>query len=265
MVPIAFFDLAGNLLQMANVFPADLVVTGDQQGLRINQELPYVISMADTKDKLAADELPSNILTFTSDEAIKGIPAVRELDSLFVLTPTTAYIASDEGDQEIRVYPIPEFEESFMLDRSTIDTFLTRVLEHPILKQKLYIPALLVISLIIIYPVMLIFRAFTLVIYASITWIIVSLFMKSKNLSWSKVFQISLHSITPIVLIDYGFSLTMATFFHGWFYFIAFLIWTLVVISRLKINNSVVASQMASRSVSENKVSKSKKSGFKKR
>lgn len=249
LVPVALFDLAGNLVQMANVFPEDLVVTADDKGLNINQELPYTIPMSQIAVEGMSDEdtdVPQNILTFTADEAIEGIQSVRDLDSIFVLTPTTVYVAGDQVDQEVRAYPIPEFEEAITLDRSSINTFIDRVVNHPFLKNKLYVPALLLASLLIVYPLILISRVVTLALYATATWVIVMLFMKKKGLGWSKIFQISMHSITPIILIAHLIGIFSFVFFHGWIYFLSYLGWTLFVISKLGNRSGVVEGEVVS-------------------
>jgi hypothetical protein len=149
-------------------------------------------------------------------------------------------VASDEDTEEVRVYPMPEFKESFTLNRAVVDQTVQRVVDHPILKYKLYIPILLILALTLIYPLMLLVRLVTLAVYASLVWVIVSVFMKNKKLTWSQIFQISIHTITPVILVAYALGVISLFIFQGWLYFLAFLAWTLFVINQL--NSSLPSS-----------------------
>lgn len=269
LIPVALVDLVANLSRAVTIFPSDLVVTGDSQGLSINQELPYSVALPREWDEdQTSDGEMTNLVTFTSDDAIEGIEDVKAADALFVLTSSTMYISGD--DQEVRVYPMPEFDEPFTLDRAMVESYMNQVVNHPLIKYKLYIPLLLLISLVVIYPLMLLVRGITLVIYASIVWVITSLFLKTKGLTWSQVFQISMHSITPVVIIAYLLGILSLFFFQGLPYFLVYLIWTLVVISQLGVARTmkttasvgrqpVVASKPRTRRLTATKV-KSKRS-----
>lgn len=60
------------------------------------------------------------------------------------------------------------------------------------------------------------------------------LFMKDKGVSFGKMFQLSLHTMTPIVVIAFVLDYARYTFFNGWVYLLAFVVWTLVFVSQLK-------------------------------
>jgi len=229
LVPVSLFDVPGAVLSVTQNYPSDLVITADQTGVSVNQELPYSIPLnIDSQD----EELRRNAITFTSDESISGASDVKDLDSYIVVTQTSAYV-QESNDGEMKLYELPTFDETMTLDRSTVDNATNSFITHPFIQQRLYLPLLAGILLLLVYPFMLLFRLMTLAVYALVTLVAVRVFMKQKNLSYGKIFQISIHSLTPVIIVAYALGIFSYLFFHGWVYFFAYLAWTLFVISKL--------------------------------
>ena len=73
-----------------------------------------------------------------------------------------------------------------------------------------------------------------------------SLFFKGKNPGYSKSFQLGLHTLTPVIIVAYVLETLGYTWFHGFLYFVAFAVWTLVMISKLGASGRVIAAPVAS-------------------
>ncbi len=240
LVPVSLFDAGSLIKDAAQAYPAELEVTGDQTGLHINQPLPYAVPFPENfkgTDEVGRGRRGSNIplylVTFARDEDIEGIEGVREYDSFAVLTQTTVYFRGDEDRNEMKVYEMPEFEQPFVINRSVVNNLMTTIAENPFIKQRLYVPLIGVASLLFIYPATLFVHLLTLAIYSLVMLVIVSLFMKTKTLGYSKLFQLGLHTITPVMIVAFVLDALGYSFFHGWLYFLAFAVWTGVMITRL--------------------------------
>jgi hypothetical protein len=248
LVPVSLFDTRGAIESVADVYPAELQITGDKTGLHINQPLPYSISWPqdllqeeEVREELVAEDIPMNIVTFTSDELVEGASDIKSYDSMAVITESTIYFREDMDTGELRVYEVPAFDETFTIDRSVVNNLVTTLAENPVIKQRLYIPLIGLVILLFLYPLMLAGRVLTVAIYSLVVFVLVKLFMKAKSLTYGKTFQLGLHTITPVVIAAYVFEALGYVFFHGFLYFVAFAAWTLFMISRLGTSASVPA------------------------
>ncbi len=230
MVPLSLFDVAGTITGLAQKYPDDLVITADQTGVHVNQPLPYAVPLDETSGN---PDLPDNFVTFTTDAAISSPTVVKDYDSYVVVTETVAYVLDDGLRGEMKVYDLPQVDEPVTISREVIDNATRNFVTNPIIQQRLYLPVIAGLLLLTLYPMILVMRIFTLAIFAAITWVIVKIFMNRKALSYGQIFQISIHSLTPVIIIAYVLGVFSYLFFHGWLYFLAYLGWTLFVISKL--------------------------------
>jgi hypothetical protein len=243
-IPLAMIDASGLIRQVSAVFPADLEIRGDQQGLTINQPLPYAIvvptqwteSVDDQlQEEMEVKQLPMNLVTFISEEqSTAGARVVEDYNSFAVITPTTMYVREDEQTNQVRAYPVPEFDEPFAVDRPLVDSWVRRVADNPFFSQRLYAPIIALFVILFSYPFILIWKTATLAVYSLLVWIITSITMRDKQLQFGKIFQIGMHSMTLITLLAIVVNLLSLFTLGGIFYVIAFMIWTLFIIAQLK-------------------------------
>jgi hypothetical protein len=234
IVPISLLDVPSIIRSTAEIYPADLEIGVDEQGLSINQPLPYTIALPETNSA----EVPHNLVVFADQEQITGLADVRELDALMVVTQRDFYFLENESTGEYRAYAIPPFEESWEINRDTVNSFVETLVNNPFIQQRLYLPLLGLLLLFLVYPLTLLMRLVVLTLFSLISWVITLLFFKEKQLSYGTVFQISMHSLTPVIVVAYALGIVGWIFFHGWPYFLAYLIWTLYIISTLPVAES---------------------------
>ncbi len=229
LIPISLFDASQAIHKVGEAYPAELQVTGDETGLHINQPLPYAIPLP---EEVRAEEVtPRNLVTFTSDQWLTGPDSVNEYDSWIVVTESSTYVKEDFKTGELKVYEAPTFDQSFIVDRSVVDNLVTSIAENPVIKQRLYIPLIALGLLLFLYPLLLAGRLIAIAIYSLIVLVLANMFMKGRGVSYSKTFQLGLHTITPVIIAAYILDALGYTFMHGIIYFIAFAAWTLFMIS----------------------------------
>lgn len=247
-IPLALINVSSLVTDAADVYPADLEVRGDEQGISINQPLPYSISWPvswqerldedlreEYREEVAEEQMPRNIITFISEEqATAGARVVEDYDSFAVITPNTVYVREDDGTYQVRAYPIPEFTEPFVFDRAELDGWVAKIANNPFVSQRWYAPAIGLFVMLVSYPFLLIWRILTLALYSLIVWVITRITMSDKQLSFSKVFQIGMHSMTLITLAAIVINLVTVFTLGGLFYVVAFLIWTIYLIAQLR-------------------------------
>jgi len=226
------FDINEVADKAVNVYPKDLEIKVEDGRLSVNQKLPYEIEFP---SDVQEENLPSKIIVFDSDENVKGVRDVKDRDAVVVLTESTMYFLAESDTGEIRVYSIPEDSGKFTINYEKINNLKERIVNYPLMKGKIYIFIILLFLLIVMYPFLVIISLITLLFYALVTYGLVSIFMKDKELSYSKVLQITFHSVTLIVIINLLFSQFGVHFFGGWIFFFAYLIWTIFIISVLDI------------------------------
>lgn len=242
-IPLALLNVSGLIEQTATVYPSDLEITGDQQGLSINQELPYSIPLPMTweenMDQQTESEedvnIPANLVTFVSEEeATEGARIVSVHDSFAVITPNTVYVREDEDGSEIRAYPMPQFDQPFTIDRQLVNDWVNKIADNPFFKQRLYAPLIAVFIVLFSYPFILIWKTVTLAFYSLIVWAITSITMKDKQLGFGKIFQIGQHSMTLITILAVIVNIVTLFTLGGVFFMIAFVVWTLYLIAQLR-------------------------------
>lgn len=237
LVPISLINVPGIVRSVTGLYPADLEVGINEQGLTTNQELPYSIPFTD----METTDAPKNLVVFADENQIASLQDVREQDALIVLTQKEIYFLEDSNNGEYRAYEIPEFEENWSINRGTVDSLTNTLVDNSFVQQKLYVPLIAMLLLPLLYPFTLLMRLVVLAVFSFFTWILVMLFMNDKGLSYGKIFQISIHSLTPVIIIAYLLGVFGWIFFHGAPYILAYVAWTLFVISKLPSQLSEVA------------------------
>lgn len=249
-IPLSLINISGIIRQTAEVYPTDLEVNFNEQGISVNQELPYSVSLPVQWSQGAAEQVPMNLVTFINEEqATAGARVVEAYDSFAVVTPNTIYVREDEDTNEVRAYAVPEFQEPFMLDRTMVDGWVTRIADNPFFQQRWYAPVIALFIILFSYPFILLWKTVTLAFYSLLIWVITSITMRDKQLGFGKIFQVGQHSMTLVTLLAIVVNVLSFFTLGGVFYLIAFVIWTLFLISQLRstvVQSAVMAEATAS-------------------
>lgn len=242
--------------ELVEVFPAGLVVSGDTTGLHINQELPYSVPLPDSLQDMSDSQDPSvesdpynqevefNLITFSTDELIQNVQDFYATNSLIVVTDTTIYALKDADSGEVRLYEMPAFEEAFSVSRQDLENFAGRVISHPFFASKWYVPLIGLAAVVLTLPLSIWLRTLAVAVYSAFVWVIVAFFMKSKKLSYGKLFQLGLHSLTLPLLIKIVVDYFMWFDFSGFWFMLAYLVWTCFLVSQIttdEVTHQVVA------------------------
>jgi hypothetical protein len=246
LVPVTVFDVPKLANEAVKLYPADLVITAKEGHISINKPLPYAIplqSEEEMKRKAAVDPYnqgekapPANLVVFDSDKNIHGIKDVLDRDAFAVVTETSFYSLRSTSGSEVRSYPIPE-NLNGTLSVDVVDQLKAKFLNHPVIANKLYVPIIGLFLLILVWPAMIVFRLLTAAVYAVVTFFILQflpgIWKPLGKLSYQKVLQVSLHSLTLPIVAAYIINwLGYTDVVVGWKYFVLYLIWTLFLFSQ---------------------------------
>lgn len=257
MIPVALFDLRGAVTTVSEVYPQDLEMTLSQGELSINQELPYVVPVPDflsevdgVSDEFAQgfySEFPDYIVTFTTNDEFAGVQAFEEYDSFAVLTETTAYYYDDNDTVQITAvnYDEAEFDGTYTLTSETIRSLTDEFLNLPFLKNKWYVGMIGVATFVFLLPAMMLLRLFTILVYTVTVYVIARIGIKSASkVSYGKLYQLGMHSVTPVILVSWVVGLATPFQLSGWLYFFAYMGWTLFVLTKATADLAVVSSEV---------------------
>lgn len=235
LIPLFAMDFTSMTIDAINIFPADLAISIQNGKLSVNQPLPYVIPFpTDPKTAENKDDL-SNFIVFESDKNIKGAASFFDYHSVFVITETTVYSRRDASSQEIRSFPIPESMGSVIINRQQLENLRTSFLNLPIIKTKSYVAILGILAFLFLVPLMIWARFYTALIYAILVYFL-TMFLRGpvlngQKIPFKKMLQLSLHSLTPVIVLAYVASFLGNNFqFWGWSYFLVYLVWTIIVV-----------------------------------
>lgn len=245
-VVVSKFDATAFISNLSQLYPEELVLTVDDDGVSINQDLPYSLVTLDEAVQVFGDEELSKIVAdadtqdwslakFDSDENIQGLDDVLDAKALVVITESSIYILEDADTGEIKAYPMSGIEGNYSISQSSVDIVVDQLSGLPVIKQKLYVPFIAVSVLLLAWAGGLWLRFIVVAFYSLLVKIAVTLFMKTKKLSYVKVLQIGLHSITPVIVIKWSADLLQISY-KGWLSILLFMAWTLYVISRLSVS-----------------------------
>lgn len=257
-IPLSMFNPENTATEITKLYPSDLVVALKDGKLAVNKPLPYVIAMP--KGDKNTSTSPVNAIVFESDAHIKSPTQFSSYDTAILVTETSIY-TQQSSSGEIKIYPIPKETKDFVLDRKVISDAKDRFLATPVIKQKLYVPVILIGLFIAFIPFAFIFRLLTAFFYAIAATFFAGLLkqqaLHGKSISFGKIWQVSLHTLTlPIVLaMITGFFSDRAAV-SGWLYFGIYLAFTLYVLSKSTENSEVVQVLQPVKSVKSKKSSK---------
>lgn len=233
MIPLAIFNLAAATDQVVTQYPADLDVKITNGRLSINQPVPYLVPIR----KDWQDNGPKNFVVFESDNNISSPQDFYKYDTFALVTETSVYTNQENSSaNSIKVYEIPQDTKDFEVNEGMVKNWESQFLNMPAVKNKLYVPAVGVLLLVLLVPLMYLFRLSTAYIYAVILFLLIKLFKKSltngTEFSVSKLFQISLHTTTLPILLAYVLSFTAYNPVQGLLYFLIYFIFTVMVLKK---------------------------------
>ncbi len=215
--------------EVSQVYPADLVVNVEGGRVDINKPLPYKVGFP---RKWGSEFNSFALVTFESDENVQGIRDFLKRDSLAMVTESTIYMLKDTDTREVRVYPVPMMDEKVTLNKRLIDSYVDEVMNIGFIKNKMYVPTLMSLVLLFGFVVMFTGRLIVLAIYSFFVWLIAPIFIKSERLNYGSYLKVSFHSITLIMVVAYLLSWLKITVLVGPSHLLAFLAWTLFVLSK---------------------------------
>ncbi len=245
LTPIYNFNLPYAVKSALELYPQELAITVDQTGLTINQPTPYQVKLepkvmarifGGTPNEYSWGGSEINLVTFESDENFAGVQNFEQYNSLAVVTNSGIYVVDDMDTGEIRAVPFEfeEMKETWVLDRQTLDLLVDELLKQPFIKDKLYLYVIAGAVILLLYPGMLIWRTWTIMFYSVLIWALSSMMMQDKRLSYTKVAQLSIHALTPVILLAMLLNVFFTYSLHGWLYFTAYLVWMLVGLSQVQ-------------------------------
>jgi len=202
--------------------------------VNINQDLPYTIPfpehLFESEDE---SDFDFDLVRFDDDKNIGNIRDFLDTKSIVTVTQSTIYTMNSDDGGEVRVYPVPE-GEGMIIDRDSVNYVKDRIMENSLVKYRLYAPILSLFMMTLIFAGLYISRLIVVAIYTVFVDISRRIFMKDKQLSYSQEFQIGLHALTPILVVETITNLLGVTLLGGWISFLLYIIWVLFIINKLK-------------------------------
>lgn len=236
-VLLALFNVPAAVTAIAAIYPDKLIISVSNGRLSINKPLPYYIRMSANEQASfgkSDQERISNWVVFESDQRLRGISMIPAYHTFVLVTETSIYVRDPSKNYKITAYPLNK-TQPFTFGPSQIQDIKNAILTHPIIQTKAYVPIIVGIVFLLLFPILCITRFITLTMYAAITFVITRLFseslFKGKLLPFKKIQQVTLHTITPLIVAEYilGF-LPLGSIFGGLLYFLIYLIWTIYVL-----------------------------------
>ena len=228
-VLLALFNVPATMNALAAVYPDNLVISVSNGRLSINKPLPYFVPISSNQRSRI-----SNWVVFESDQHLRGVSMIPAYHSYAVVTETSIYVSDPSKNYQITAYPLSK-TQPFTFGPTQIQDIKNMVLTHPLIKTKAYVPIISGFVFLLLFPILCFTRFITLTMYAAITFVITRLFseslFKGKILPFKKIQQVTLHTITPLILAEYilGFF-SLGRVFGGLLYFLIYLVWTVYVL-----------------------------------
>lgn len=257
LLPIYKFDATKTANQFVSAFPQDLEATLSKDGLSINQERPYIIPMPSGSAEFFEDEgnALNYFMIFDTDENITSIKDFRDSKSFILLTETTAFIKEDLDTGEVRAFPLQfeNMEDNFTISQTTVEDIVNKIMSFPAIKYKWYVPFLGTIIFSAIFVGYSIVKIISISINSIFVLIAKSIFLKNKTIKYKEVFQLSLHAITPFVLLELIIRNIDAIYIPGIISFGAFIAWMMLIISRLDTKTSEKTDKVSTKKTNKSK------------
>lgn len=223
--------------EAVDIYPDDLVITTSKDGLQINQNLPYTIPFA-PESQVAFNESKYPIkylVTFDSDQNFQGMSNFYDRQSLAVVTESMLYIVNRIETGEVRVQPFQfdQATETYLIDKELINQLKDKILNNSIIKYKIYLPLIALLILIVVTIFMSLSRMVGILIYSLVILILVKILIKKQKLSYGKIYQLCLHSITLLIMIQTIADFIKTDLINSWLSILIMLGWTLGIINQL--------------------------------
>lgn len=228
------FNLKQVIQNAGTVYPADLKLDLHGGKLAINKPLPYTVHMPTSFMDSGKQQTP--LIVFESDKKIHGINDVTLEQAPIVVTESIMYVKKVEGS-EVRAFPLSSFEGSFSLTKKDIDGMVNRMFMHPFFAQKLYIPLIGSFVFGAGFVFLTVSTMIKILLFSLIIFVIVKIFMKKNALSYAKIYQVSLHAMTPFLLISVLEFSTQSHILVGPLAVVLLFGWVLYILSSIKVHD----------------------------
>lgn len=240
-VIVASFDLHGfignRMKELQDAYPEELVITLADQRIDINQPRPYRIEIPvqwqEFMEEEAEDEYAEwGIATFVNDEDL-DLSRPEKYKSLLIAGETRAFFYNpDEG--EITVIPIDEMDEDdeFVVTKADIDEWaslaVTGIHDVWFFDKSFYVTVIFFVVTFGVFVGTFMLRLFQLLVFAFIAWLIAVFAWKKAKLKYGEVFLMSMHTLTPVMLLVTVDSLFGLEFWNAWLTIGVYLVFSIV-------------------------------------
>jgi hypothetical protein len=235
MAVVALFDLSGVITNLKSSYPRDLVVRYQDGKLLLNQTTPFRIPLQRVLDAAASEDF-RYLLTYESDENIRGAADVLAQQSFIVATETTVYVRDDE-QSGMQTFLYDKQIEDTEVRSETIDGWLHGVENSPIVTQKWYVPLAGLLIFVILFSLFVLSALIVAAVYGVVVWVLGKLFaeqlLAGQTLSFVKAFQVVIHSMTLTSLLQVIVNtVAQSDVFSGLLYIVATVSWTVFLLYR---------------------------------
>jgi hypothetical protein len=251
-VAIVVFDFHGfatdRISEISSIYPEELVLTLEDGELSINQPLPYRIEFpSEWKEFMEMNkDLEIEDINVESLEGYDLIMFARDSDidasdlsvykSIIIAGETKLYVYNPD-EYEINIIPYDDFEIDFVLTHEEVSEGFAIAqevaLEYWVFQKWFYVPLLALMFFGGIYSAFIIGRLVQIFFFALVAWIICLVAFSKKGMKYWETYRLSFHSLTPVVVLMAVLSLIEYSEWDSLFSFGIYLIWTIVVISKL--------------------------------
>lgn len=210
-----------------NFYPDDLVFTIKEGKLSVNREEPFVVPapVELLMEKPAAIPDSERINLFVYDSSAKLV----DFDDYNTLVlATDQVIMARDDNQGIRSFPLKEADD-MVIDKQMVDEIVSKITPY----TRYIVPILISFMFFVLLIFMPISKLVPLIFMSFIVLVVGRLLMGLK-LSYSKYYQIGLHSITLPSLVEGAFFIFNINRPFGGFFTTFFLLYTLIILSHIK-------------------------------
>lgn len=221
---------------MSEQFPDELAVQISPQGLFINQTLPYVVPVNWKDIGIEQPQEEFYLATFNSEANTRGISDVLAAKSFIYLTESSVYTIKDWETKEIQVHQIPvaDITETVTITESEVLRLEDMIRNHPFVAQRQYLWLVGIATLVGVTMAAGMSLVFSAAMYGLLLAVITKVLVTTRKLSYTKLFQISLHSLLPFFLYDWILSNYYVLPLTGWMWFVLKMGWGIYLVTQLR-------------------------------
>lgn len=235
---------------LKNTFPEDLEVTFNEQGVRINKDLPYTIPFPDLPDNLLDEEFEDeikrqiaaegfdNMIIFVREEDMDTTYRFWDYRSVFLFTPSVLYVPDNSTPGQLQIIPLKNTEPAGYRTFTKAD--LNKIPIESIKNYWLFQPFFylsVIWFLIIIFAFLWLAASSLLKLMFAVLIIFTGqyVFRSKKLLSYWKLLQLSLHAFTPLLIIDLFLWFALGRgYLSGFLGLLFFMVWMIVIYYQLE-------------------------------